>query len=748
MSSLDSLRDDVASNLSAALDIGKIMNVFNTFVGIIKDQQVKLDKTGEEIRDLKDKMSKLNVEHLESLESKLDEFIQEIKGGGDMDKSILHADISPFDAFHPVNPVIAPIIEDEEEDDSTIESHPARLPRLEEENSIASIEKDSAQDANVIQEKEDDSNDFILEDSSPTPPLAISKGDGTPTVEDIHETIKPQVQQNANENSLALEIPNSSVVPPIDSEERQSSFSAVFTPLTGNMSFGSPTKSNLPEESPLLSRVPSSEEAISQTSSARPSSGRPTSARPNRAASVDTGAMARPARSYSIVVNSEQRPTDGETPILDEISSTLPLVIEALKRSTNAGPLSGRSVTMIRPLSASASATVSGSGIPMPNGRPPSGVPSRPLSGLNSGRKHNSVVVRRRMDANRLGWLTPFRAKRFLKALRMRGRFILISRRIMEESRKKYGAASLKNRIDVLEADLIRINGRMEAMKDTMKKNHTAVKELVSPDVNKLLEVMEKFVKGVNNGMGSMENFLRIVLTLKDANLSALKEMGSDQMSTEKLQQSVAKDIKEQLDTKFAILSKEYVSRQEVMNMLRQGSAVDQNMDQMHLKLLQLIDRTVQPPLENLDTLRLEGEKRVQEKILARQNELINSLETQQIDTQRDMEERLRALVQQVSFLAKRADTNDRIDDEFAVLKTKLKKLEDDREVLAEARGKEAQQRQAEHEALKILQRRLANISVDKLMDELKDVREEIKDRPSTHQVEHMVGKIEKTFKS
>jgi hypothetical protein len=33
-------------------------------------------------------------------------------------------------------------------------------------------------------------------------------------------------------------------------------------------------------------------------------------------------------------------------------------------------------------------------------------------------------------------------------------------------------------------------------------------------------------------------------------------------------------------------------------------------------------------------------------------------------------------------------------------------------------------------------------------MEELKDVRDEVKDRPSTHQVEHMVGKIEKTFKS
>jgi hypothetical protein len=316
----------------------------------------------------------------------------------------------------------------------------------------------------------------------------------------------------------------------------------------------------------------------------------------------------------------------------------------------------------------------------------------------------------------------------------------------MEESRKKYGAASLKNRIDVLEADIIRINGRMEVMKDNMKKNHAAVKELVSPDVNKLLEEMGKFATGVSTNMGGMENFLRIVISLKDANLSALTETGRDQMPSEKLQQSVAKDVKEQLDAKFATLSKDFVSKQEVMNMLRQGSAVDQNMDQMHLKLLQLIDRTIKPPLENLDALRLEGEKRVQERIIAQQNDLLNSLEMRQIDTQRDMEERLRALTQQVSFLAKRADSNDRIDDEFAVLKTKLKKLEDDRESLAEARAKEAQQRQAEHEALKILQRRLASISVDKLMDELKDVREEIKDRPSTHQVEHMVGKIEKTF--
>eukprot|EP01033_Poteriospumella_lacustris_P011989 gene11989-8561_t len=284
----------------------------------------------------------------------------------------------------------------------------------------------------------------------------------------------------------------------------------------------------------------------------------------------------------------------------------------------------------------------------MPGGRPTSGAASRPLSGLNSGRKLPSVAVavRRKMDASRLPWLTPARAKRFVRAIKMRGRFILISKRIMEESRRKYGAASLKNRIDLLESDLTRVNARLESMKDTMKKNHAAVKELVSPDVNKLLEDIGKFLKGINSSMGNVDNFVRLILTLKETDMSMFSSAGREQMMnefSEKLQQTVLRDLKDQFDARFSILSKEYVSKQDVNNMLRQ---------------------------------------------------------------------------------------------------------EDERETLQAAREKETQQRQAEHEALKILQRRLANISIDKLMEELKDVRDEVKDRPSTHQVEHMVGKIEKTFKS
>jgi hypothetical protein len=377
----------------------------------------------------------------------------------------------------------------------------------------------------------------------------------------------------------------------------------------------------------------------------------------------------------------------------------------------------------MRPLSASTSLVVGGSGVSMPGGRPTSGAASRPLSGLNSGRKLPSVAVavRRKMDASRLPWLTPARAKRFVRAIKMRGRFILISKRIMEESRRKYGAASLKNRIDLLESDLTRVNARLESMKDTMKKNHAAVKELVSPDVNKLLEDIGKFLKGINSSMGNVDNFVRLILTLKETDMSMFSSAGREQMMnefSEKLQQTVLRDLKDQFDARFSILSKEYVSKQDVNNMLRQGTAVDQNMDANHIRLLQLLDRTMKPSLEILDNLRVEGERRMQERLMSQQQELLATLDSRQIDMHRDLEERMRTLATQIQSVAKKPDEGNRIDDEFAVMRAKLKKLEDERETLQAAREKETQQRQAEHEALKILQRRLANISIDKVRDD------------------------------
>lgn len=776
MASLDSLTEDVAHNLSAAVDLSKILGVFNTFVGIIKDQQAKLDKADEEIRSLKEKMEFMSgggSDRLQKLEKKLDDFIQEIQGGDDMDKSILHADISPFAAFNP----IAPIMEEDDDEEASVDSKsvnesPTRLPRLEEENSVASLERDSV---SVHDDKKeplvitnDDPGYFIAEDNSPTPPLrseapgkasvrqsmdftapspTVQAGssledddDETPVVnsvpmpepaEDVAEVAprdgSPRVSDDPVQQTAGEAAAPSSEKPTQSAEDGEKPFptdgatteETIDVPPSAAPSVR--TSLLLPAtatvaEATNVSRSPSNE---ATTPSSRTNSARPTSARPNRSASVDSGLPPRSARSYSIVV-SDQRSEDA--PILDEISSTLPLVIEAMKRSSSR-PVSARHTTMMRPLSASTSLVVGGSGVSMPGGRPTSGAASRPLSGLNSGRKLPSVAVavRRKMDVNRLPWLTQTRAKRFIRAIKMRGRFILISKRIMEESRRKYGAASLKNRIDLLESDLTRVNARLESMKDTMKKNHAAVKELVSPDVNKLLEDIGKFLKGINSSMGNVDNFVRLILTLKDTDLSLFSSSGREQMMnefSEKLQATVLRDLKDQFDARFSILSKEYVSKQDVNNMLRQGTAVDQNMDPNHIRLLQLLDRSMKPPLEVLDNLRVEGERRMQERLMSQQQELLATLDARQIDMHRDLEERMRTLATQIQSVTKKSDEGNRIDDEFAVMRAKLKKLEDEREALQAAREKETQQRQAEHEALKILQRRLANISIDKVRND------------------------------
>ena len=80
-------------------------------------------------------------------------------------------------------------------------------------------------------------------------------------------------------------------------------------------------------------------------------------------------------------------------------------------------------------------------------------------------------------------------------------------------------------------------------------------------------------------------------------------------------------------------------------------------------------------------------------------------------------------------------------------MKEKIHGLELVRDINAMEHEKMEQARKEEMEALMVLQKRIANLSVDRVIDDLKALQKDVQERPSAQQVNEMIESIESTFK-
>jgi uncharacterized coiled-coil DUF342 family protein len=57
---MDEIQGQMESTLSSVLDMSKLASVFNTLIGVIKDQQAKIDESNSHIQNLYGKLSESN----------------------------------------------------------------------------------------------------------------------------------------------------------------------------------------------------------------------------------------------------------------------------------------------------------------------------------------------------------------------------------------------------------------------------------------------------------------------------------------------------------------------------------------------------------------------------------------------------------------------------------------------------------------------------------------------------------------
>lgn len=374
------------------------------------------------------------------------------------------------------------------------------------------------------------------------------------------------------------------------------------------------------------------------------------------------------------------------------------------------------------------------------------------------------MYEKRRMSARNFVLITPQRRARICKELRKRGMYLNISRRMLEDSRKRYGMQSLKRNVEYIEADLRRLYSKLDATRDVVKRNYKAIRDLLPPNFERQFFDLEQTVKSLlpPEGIEKVKQQQQIVDELpKPQSIVALNEDGRlpehvIELISSQVTPIIMSDVMK-LKTRVVELSGDVVTRDQLSEMLKPTSTSsakadegdekpNQNTDPNHMKLMNLINKSI--------------ERNNQQKELAEKNKKYNTLALQRGASTQDLEAlgssgqkytdlRLQGVKDKITKLEnlweQRAVAAE-LDN--SLLKEKVKTIED---VLNQRALNDAELevvRKKETEQLRILQRRIANIPVDKLVDELKFVQDEVKDRPNHSQVTGMMEGIEAAFRS
>jgi len=106
---------------------------------------------------------------------------------------------------------------------------------------------------------------------------------------------------------------------------------------------------------------------------------------------------------------------------------------------------------------------------------------------------------RRKMHVENLTLLDPAKRLKLVKMLKKKGRFMQISRKMLEDARAKYSNSSLKNKVDYLESELKTLNANQTKMRHVLKKNHNALKDSLPPNFDHIFSNMSVLLNAVQS---------------------------------------------------------------------------------------------------------------------------------------------------------------------------------------------------------------------------------------------------------
>jgi Uri superfamily endonuclease len=101
---------------------------------------------------------------------------------------------------------------------------------------------------------------------------------------------------------------------------------------------------------------------------------------------------------------------------------------------------------------------------------------------------------RKTMEASRMMSVSYERRMLVLKLLRKKGRFLITSRRMLDDARSKYSNQTLKNKVDYISDEMQLINARIEKLNRNNKKNANTIKDLLENIIDEGLIDKKLFV--------------------------------------------------------------------------------------------------------------------------------------------------------------------------------------------------------------------------------------------------------------
>ncbi len=339
---------------------------------------------------------------------------------------------------------------------------------------------------------------------------------------------------------------------------------------------------------------------------------------------------------------------------------------------------------------------------PMPQHRPGSGQPA----------------FRRKMNIENLPFLTMQRRRRIIIMLKLRGKILLASKALLEKAKKKYAGESLKQRIDCLEADIHKLQTRNAKLQDTVKKNNLAIKESFPRNFHELWEKMDVFF-GYIESMGGIFTMVERLGMLNQANPVVFEKTFVEDFQLQikkQVVQPVEDNIQKDLTkyrTKLIEMSGEMMTKTDMNNMLK-ISTNEPNTDSNHTKMMQLVNKACESFQERQEMI--QENKRKLATIAVGGGANSKDLEKLEFSMQKYTDERLQELTEELDKIQRlNALKTSNNDEEINALREKIHSLEAARDQTFAEQERMEQGRKEEMEALMILQRRISNLSVDRV---------------------------------
>ena len=193
-------------------------------------------------------------------------------------------------------------------------------------------------------------------------------------------------------------------------------------------------------------------------------------------------------------------------------------------------------------------------------------------------------------------------------------------------------------------------------------------------------------------------------------------------------------------------ISGEMITKQDLNNMLKDGQTLDSNQS----KLMNMIHKAVEAHAERLDLVHEEKKKKLSREVTIGPISGPSSvdLEKLELSLQNYTNNKLQELNDEMDKIQRQnALKGSHMEEDILFVKEKIHGLELVRDLNAMEHEKMEQARKEEMEALMILQKRIANLSVDRVMDDLKALQKDVQERPNAAQINEMIESIETTFK-